>query len=380
VWLDTLGYSREEVIGKSFDDFLHPNSVDHFREKFPRFKAVGEVLGIEFEMVRKDGSIIAVSFNGEIGYDKQGRFKQTYCIFQDITDRKQTQDILRKSEGKFKTLAEQSPNMIFINKQGRVVYANKKCEKITGYKRKEFYSPDFDFLILIAPEYREKVWSNFGRHLRGEEVEPYEYVLLAKDGRRIEILLSTKLIDYDEEKAILGILTDITDRKRAEESLRRAHEELELRVEERTAKLAQSKNQLEEVNTALRVLLKQREGDKTELEEKVLSNVKDLILPYVEKLKRTSLDSDQKPCVDILESNLKEIVSPFSRKLTSKYLGLTATEIRVANLVKEGKKTKYIAEFMNVSGKTIEFHRDNIRKKLGLKNRKINLRTHLLSI
>jgi DNA-binding CsgD family transcriptional regulator len=151
-------------------------------------------------------------------------------------------------------------------------------------------------------------------------------------------------------------------------------------VKERTAQLVQSKEQLEEVNTALRVLLKRREEDKSELEEKVLSNVKDLVLPYVERLKKTPLNNHQKSCAEVLESNLTDIVSPFSRRLSSKYLGLTPTEIRVANLVKDGKTTKEIAEFMNISGKTVETHRDCIRKKMGIKHKKANLRTHLLSL
>jgi DNA-binding CsgD family transcriptional regulator len=126
--------------------------------------------------------------------------------------------------------------------------------------------------------------------------------------------------------------------------------------------------------------LKQRQGDKAELEEKVLSNVKHLVLPYVERLKKTSLGNNQMSFVDILASNLKEIVSPFSRKLSSKYLHLTPTEIRVANLIKDDKTTKEIAEVMNLSEKTVETHRAHIRKKIGIKHKKVTLRTYLSSL
>ena len=84
--------------------------------------------------------------------------------------------------------------------------------------------------------------------------------------------------------------------------------------------------------------------------------------------------------MNILESNLNDIVSPFLNRLSSKYLKLTPTEIRVANLVKEGKTTKDIAEIMNLAKKTIDSYRENIRRKLGLKNKKTNLRTHLFSV
>jgi DNA-binding CsgD family transcriptional regulator/PAS domain-containing protein len=162
---------------------------------------------------------------------------------------------------------------------------------------------------------------------------------------------------------------DVTAIKLAEEALRKRELELELQ----TQKLA-------ETNTALRVLLKAREEDKRELEEKVLANVKELITPYLKDLKNTGLDSRQKAYLEIVESNLNDIISPFLHQLSSKYLNLTPREIQVATLVKEGKATKEIAEMLNLSMNAVDFHRKNIRDKLGLKNKKANLRTHLLSI
>ncbi|MBW2172756.1 MAG: helix-turn-helix transcriptional regulator [Deltaproteobacteria bacterium] len=156
------------------------------------------------------------------------------------------------------------------------------------------------------------------------------------------------------------------------------------RVEEtlgvKEAALEAKTNELEEMNSALSVLLKQREKDKTELEEKVVVNFKELIVPYVKKLKNNRLDDKQKTCLRMLESNLNDIVSPFAHKLCSKYTCLTPTEIRTAHLVKDGKTTKEIAELLNSSIRTIESHRLSIRTKMGLKNNQTNLRSYLLSM
>jgi DNA-binding CsgD family transcriptional regulator len=130
----------------------------------------------------------------------------------------------------------------------------------------------------------------------------------------------------------------------------------------------------------MKVLLKKREEDKIELQDNILSNVKTLIEPYVGKLKRSSLPQGQKTLISILESNLNEIVSPFTRKLSSKYLNLSPSEIQVANLVKYGKTNKEISEMLNVTQRTIAFHRENIRKKLDLTNQKTNLKTYLMSL
>jgi DNA-binding CsgD family transcriptional regulator len=167
----------------------------------------------------------------------------------------------------------------------------------------------------------------------------------------------------------MGFNIDITERKKVEEALREREEELQIKT-----------LNLEESNTALKVLLKRRDEDKRELEEKVLMNIKEIIVPYLEKLRKCGLDERQSAYVGILESNLKDIISSFSFRLSSAYLNLTPSEIKVANLVRQGKTNKEIAELLNFSPRTAAFHREHIRKKLGIKNKKTNLRSYLSTI
>jgi len=173
---------------------------------------------------------------------------------------------------------------------------------------------------------------------------------------------------------------EIEARKRTGDALKEAHDELESRVEARTKELRIKTRKLEELNSALKVLLKQREEDKKKLEDKVLINVKQLVLPNLDRLKKSVLDDNQKSCLEVLKSNLNEIISPFAHKLSSKYINLTPSEIQVADLVKQGMSSKEIAMFLSLSVKTIDRHRENIRKKIGLKDRKVNLRSYLLTL
>jgi DNA-binding CsgD family transcriptional regulator len=130
----------------------------------------------------------------------------------------------------------------------------------------------------------------------------------------------------------------------------------------------------------MKVLLEQREKDKNELEEKVLTNVRGLLLPCLERLQGCRLNDRQKVYADILETNLNAIISPFLHSLSSRSLNLTPAEIQVAGLVKDGKTSKEIASLMNVSERGVEFHRNNIRRKLGMTNAKKNLRSYLMSL
>jgi DNA-binding NarL/FixJ family response regulator len=156
--------------------------------------------------------------------------------------------------------------------------------------------------------------------------------------------------------------------------------QVELKLLARERELESQTRDLEEVNAALKVLLKQREADKTELEERIVGNFRELVRPLLEKLKTSGLNDRQKMFVEIAENELNNILAPFLRKVSTGHLKLTPTEIQVANLVKHGKSTKEIAGLMHLSVKTIQVNRNNIRRKLGIINQKVNLRTFLLSV
>jgi len=252
-------------------------------------------------------------------------------------------------------------------------------------QKKRFQSWDADCRPLPPDQ-----WPG-ARALRGEIVSPgIEFQYTDNDGSDVWMLVSAvpyRSEDDDENVGAIAVFKNITDLKKTEQKLRQLNETLEQKVAERTRLIETRSKQLQalavelkEANAALKVLLKQRDQDKIELEEKVLVNVNQLIIPYLGKLKRRKLDAKQKAYTEILESNLNEIVSPLARNLSSKFLRLSHTELEVASLVRQGQTTKQIAETMNLAESTIDFHRNNIRSKLGVKNKKIGLRTYLASI
>lgn len=212
-----------------------------------------------------------------------------------------------------------------------------------------------------------------------ETMGEYEkYVEVLKSGNPIYAegvppppLFADRHLNYKAFKVGDGlgmIIRDVTDYKRKEQDLKKKKIELE----------SKTKN-LEEANTALKVLLKSRAADKKDMENKVLANVKELIEPYLIKIKGTTLDESQRIYLGLIESSLNDIISPFVHEVSSKFLGLTHTEIEVANLIKHGKATKEIADLMCLSINTIQSYRKSIRKKLGINNKKVNLRTYLSS-
>ncbi len=196
----------------------------------------------------------------------------------------------------------------------------------------------------------------------------YDYPCHSDDGPHWYYMRAIRM-SGDGPIRVVASHEEITALKLSEEALRKSEEQLK-----------HQKVELEESNIALKVLLKQREGDKAELEQKVITNVKEMVLPYLEKLKRVHLKPKDKTVVDIIDSHLNDIISPMMQKLANASIILTPQEIQVASLVKDGKASKEIAGILNVSETTVHFHRKNLRRKFGLSNSQTNLRSYLISI
>ncbi len=221
-------------------------------------------------------------------------------------------------------------------------------------------------------------------------------------------LVDTPLRNSDGSLSKLEIFRDITEFRKAQKMLQTAHDDLEKKVEERTADIARankllkkeivdrkktekvlSKNEmklkkqaihLEEMNTALNVLLEHREEERIKLEESIIANINRLVLPSLEKLGKGKLSPDKRLYIEVIKSNIEEIISPFSIRLSSGNLALTPTELKVANFVKEGLTSKEIASLLNISHNTVMFHRKKIRNKLGLTNKKTNSQSYIKSL
>ena len=285
-----------------------------------------------------------------------------------IQERKQAEGELVEREQILKATLAASPVGIGLIRNRIIDQANKAMNRIWGYENGFLLGKSTQVLYPDIEEY-ERVGREFYSEIQEKGIGSLETRWVTKDGRKIHCYLQgSPLVPSDLSKGVIVAAMDITDRKQVEETLKQRGVDLEMKT-----------ISLEEANTALKVLLKQREEDKIELEKKVVLNVRELILPYLEKLKMKKLGEKQRAYIGIIESNLNDIVSPFVHGLSSRLIKLSPTELQVTNLIKQGNTTKEIAEIMNLASSTIDFHRNNIRKKIGIKNKRINLKTYLSS-
>lgn len=249
--------------------------------------------------------------------------------------------------------------------KGTILEVNPAACSIYGYSQQEMVGKKITEFRIGGPR---KSWSH-GKRAMKVGYDRTETKHRRKDGHIVELEFSTNFVDIGGEKFFFSFFHNITERKRTERKMKQRERELAVKT-----------RNLREMNTALKVLLKRRDEDLADLGDQVLFNVEELCMPYLQRLQNSGLNESQKTLLEILIANLKEITSPFPTNLSSKYSKFTPTELRVAHLIRTGQPTKTIANLLKVSCGAIDFQRKNIRKKLGITNRKVNLTAHLMSL
>jgi PAS domain S-box-containing protein len=295
-------------------------------------------------------------------------------------------------------LENASDTILLADEHGILMDANKRTEMLLGYTREELVGRHFTTLHPIS-EHERTVEAFKSIVTRGHGVL-HGGQIVCKNGDILYTDITGSLIEYGGKKCLQGSFRDVTEKVHL-------HKVLEQTVQERTAelreiniqlekeikehmhsetllkesvkKLARNAAKLEEFNAALKILLKEREDDKADLEEKILMNIKHHMSPHLEKLEKR-IHNDDRALLKLVQSGVKNITSSFSQKLYSKALHLTPSEIRVADMIRDGKTTKEIAECIGVSTNAVNHHRYHLRKALGIASRKTSLRSYLSTI
>lgn len=354
------GYSSEEIIGNRADFMVHPD--DQLAVKSNSLAMLsGELLRpYEFRIITKQGEIrwllevvAAINFEGK---------PAILGSAMEITQQKMTERKLAESENLYRTIFETTgTGTVIIEDDKTLSLINSEFAKVTGYKKEEWEGKK-TWVDLIY----ERDLSRLEEYHRLRRIDPqlaprtYEFRLVDSQGN-IKNMLSTNCLIPGTRKHVCSVI-DITE------------------LEEKGSELLIKTRNLEELNTALRVMLKQRTEDREELEQTLMAGIKELVMPNLEKLRKGGSEQSRQIYHDLIASNLEEMFSPFSRKLSTRFRSLTTTEIQVAHLIKNGKNSKEIADVLSVSSSAVDVYRYRIRKKLGLNNEKVNLRSYLLSL
>ncbi len=370
---NTLGYSPEELQGRDARDLVPSEDREKIRKATERGFRTGS-FEVEYRNMRKDGAKIPYYAQG-IATEINGQ-RYLIGIELDLTKLKDTERALRESEDHLRSLMETATNfavyrIAFENgdpEKASVVFVSPSIEEILGVTEPKNLNNWFE---NIHPEDRRRIIKahfSLPRKTRADEAMRV-FDSNSSTWRWVQFLSTSVMDENGLLKYSNGIIFDINIRMELTEKLKRKEAELQ----KKTNKLAQ-------MNTALQVLVEHREQEINDIEIGILNTLHHLIKPYINDLAGTRLTDKQMTCLEIIQSNLEKIVSPLSKKLSTWQHRLTPTEIKVADMIRNGKTTKEIAEFLHISDNAVSFHRKHLRKKFGLVREKTNLSVYLRSL
>ena len=405
--------TRRRMIGRQFSRLVTSRHRPVF---YAHFQAVKSELGnqvCELEMLAGESVPVPVRLESTVVLNGGERIKAVRAAVSDISARKtaeaerkdaRTEAARHKGENirlleRFRMVAENTNSAIFICDPERFRFVNSAAEHLTGRNRKTLMET-LPWRVL-KPTDRARAEGFLKEALENEAPgRTCTLTLLTPDGEERQAEVTINQVFDGGQPAVLGTAIDITAHKMLEnelkerldvrtleltEALRKLEEEVaedaasSAAVAERTQEAEALKQKIENLNTTMDVLLQKRQEDRRKIEENITANIHQVIMPEIQTLKRNTKKPEIRRSLDLLEKALNEMTAPFTCALTGRY-NLTATEIRIAQLIKEGLTSDEISEHLNLAAKTISYHRNNIRKKLGLHNKKANLQTHLLSL
>ena len=363
-----LGYAPDELIGRPFHELnvLAPEYLEKAFNDVRRVLSKENVASSIYQFITKDGKRRFGEVSG-VPSVRNGRATAVISVARDITERLEMEQTLRASEERFRAVFDSAKDCIFIKDRDLTyTFANPCMRELFGLPLEEIIGKkDRD---LFGEADGREISRVDARVLIGEIVER-EHTKTVKGSQITFHVIKVPMMDSSGMvTGLCGIARNITERKRFEEALR--DKEMQLHM--------QAKN-LEEVNTALKVLLDYREEEKRNIQEDIVSRAERLIFPYMEKLEQGCINDGGRTYLAIIRSNLEELICGNKRVSRPLYRHLTPMEIQVSDLIRQGKTSKEIASMLNISMHAVSFHRLNIRKKLGLLHTKTNLGSYLKS-
>ena len=274
------------------------------------------------------------------------------------------------------SLCDETELVICLDRNGLIKQIKKTADNRLLHKGTELIGQCV-WDLLLPPDLAENRKAVFSRVLESGKAIRFED---EHNGQWFDSMVYPVFDKQGSVKQVLVMGRDITGRKQAEEEIRKLNQQLEERVAERTVELEEKAKSLEDLNTVLRVLLHKNEEEKKEREQHMLSAINQLIIPYIRQIQQNCTDPKIVEYIDAIDTNLKHFTVTFNHAIQSKAFSLTPTEIEVALLIKAGKGSKDVARILKISPETVEFHRKNIRHKLGISHKKENLQSYLASL